>query len=96
MMHEGPQGGGQAAWMGAIADTRCPLRAGLRIAGPFLMVRAIAHLLDLSDATAVRRRAWLSDACPVRRVGGWVVVWQGERYVAAGSGACERFLRAIA
>lgn len=55
------------------------------------MVWAIAHLLDLSDATAVRRRAWLSDACPFRWVGGWAVVWQGERYVAAGSGACERF-----
>lgn len=66
MTHEGSQGGGPAAWKGAIADACCPLRAGLRIAGPF------------------------------RRLGGWAVVWRCERYVAAGSGACGRFRRAIA
>lgn len=91
MTHEGPQGGGPAAWKGAIADACCPLRAGLRIAGPFLMVWTIAHLLDLSDAAAVRRRAGLRDAGPFRRLGGWAVDWRGERYVAAGSGAWERF-----
>lgn len=47
-MHEGPQGGGPAAWKGAVADACCLLQAGLRIAGPILMVWAIAHLLDLS------------------------------------------------
>lgn len=60
-MHEGPQGGGPAAWKGAVADACCLLQAGLRIVGPF------------------------------RRLGGWAVVWQGERYVAAGSGACQWF-----
>ena len=60
------------------------------------MVWAIAHLLDLGDAAAVRRGAGLRDAGPFRRVGGWAVVRRGERYVAAGSGACERFRRAIA
>lgn len=63
---------------------------------PFLMVWAITHLLDLSDAAAVRRRAGLRDAGPFRRLGGWAVDWRGERYVAAGSGACGRFRRAIA
>lgn len=55
------------------------------------MVWTIAHLLDLSDAAAVRRRAGLRDAGPFRRLGGWAVDWRGERYVAAGSGACGRF-----
>ncbi|MEE0146289.1 MAG: 4Fe-4S cluster-binding domain-containing protein [Senegalimassilia anaerobia] len=48
-------------------------------------------MLDLSDAATVRRRAGLRDAGPFRRLGGWAVDWRGERYVAAGSGACGRF-----
>lgn len=60
------------------------------------MVWAIAHLLDLSDAAAVRRRAGLRDAGPFRRLGGWAVVWRCERYVAAGSGRASGFRRAIA
>ena len=60
------------------------------------MVWTIAHLLDLSDAAAVRRRAGLRDAGPFRRLGGWAVDWRGEptsqQAVARGSG----FRRAIA
>lgn len=60
------------------------------------MVWAIVHLLDLSDAAAVRCRAGLRDVGLFHRLGGWAVVWQGERYAAAGSGASGRFRRAIA